>query len=264
MASGYCRECGAQVRTSSRFCPGCGVSSPTAADPLAALNLTPEAVGGHRQSRSPRSTKQRSSEGLLAGLFGCVFGLLGIFTFALLFVPLAALCSGIGLLLGTVGRSSSGFGVSLLGCFLTAIGVVVSPSLWVVLGGLLVAANSPSTPARNAPSTATGIAASEPSMAFDKAAREAQSAADECRAKKVSGELKSLEQVARCSGERIVQIYKNANYPRMDLISKLVAFRVSLAAMVDRHELTEAEANSRLQKVIAEQENAERLREAGK
>jgi hypothetical protein len=70
-------------------------------------------------------------------VFACVFGTLGIFTLGIVFVPLAALCSVIGLLLG-LGGSGSGLVISLLGVVLTVIGFVFSPTLWLLVGGLLV------------------------------------------------------------------------------------------------------------------------------
>ena len=77
--------------------------------------------------------QHRGSPGMLAGVLGCVFGLLGIFSVGVLFVPLAAGCSLVGLLRGVAGGSGSGIGVSLLGILLTVAGFVVSPSLWVLL-----------------------------------------------------------------------------------------------------------------------------------
>jgi hypothetical protein len=71
---------------------------------------------------------------LLSGLLSCVFGILGIFTWGLIFVPLAAVCSLVGLLRGSAGLSISGIGCSLLGAVLTAWGFVVSPSLWLLPG----------------------------------------------------------------------------------------------------------------------------------
>jgi len=80
--------------------------------------------------------------GVLAGVLGCAFGVLGIFTLGIVFVPLAALCSVIGLLRGLSGRSGAGIGVSLLGGFLTVMGFIFSPSLWLVTSGLFVASQS--------------------------------------------------------------------------------------------------------------------------
>ena len=77
--------------------------------------------------------QRRGNPGLLAGILGCVFGLFGIFTIGVLFVPLAAICSLIGLLRGIGGMSGTGIGLSLLGIALTAAGFVFSPSLWFLL-----------------------------------------------------------------------------------------------------------------------------------
>ena|ERR1035437_6106157 len=46
MALKPCRECGAQVSTEAEVCPHCGVRSPTATDPLAAL-----APSGNKQGK---------------------------------------------------------------------------------------------------------------------------------------------------------------------------------------------------------------------
>jgi hypothetical protein len=92
--------------------------------------------------------KRRRSTGVLAGMLGCVFGAFGIVTLGIVFVPLAALCSVIGLLRGLAGLSGAGIAVSLLGGVLTILGFVFSPGLWLLAGGLLVAsqAQEPTAP----------------------------------------------------------------------------------------------------------------------
>jgi hypothetical protein len=135
MSIQHCRECGSQVTAAAKFCPDCGVRSPAAGDPLAALG---SGAGAPKQQTVIVRRKSRR-DGLLTGVFACLFGALGIFTLGIIFVPLAALCSVIGLLLGLAGRSSSGLAVSTLGAGLTVIGFVASPSLWLLVGGLLVA-----------------------------------------------------------------------------------------------------------------------------
>jgi hypothetical protein len=132
VAIGHCRECGSHVSTSAKFCPHCGVRSPTASDPLAALSPS---VSNNK--KRPIAVGRRGSQGVLAGVFACVFGTLGIFTLGIVFVPLAAFCSVIGLLLG-LGGSGSGLVISLLGGVLTVTGFVFSPALWLLVGGLLV------------------------------------------------------------------------------------------------------------------------------
>lgn len=233
-----------------------------ASDPLAVLGAPAKPIGEPRQRRVVERRTKSSSEGLLAGVLGCVFGILGIFTFALVFVPLAAVCSGIGLLLGLTGRSGSGFGVSLIGCFLTAAGVIVSPSLWVLVGGLFVASHvQPPTTSGKPVSTASSTAPSARTQPLTLAAKEAESAAIECRAKRLSGELKTFEEAARCSGDRIMQAYSDVNYKHMDLIAKITASRITLGEMIDRHQITEAEAQVRFQKIFADVKETERLRE---
>lgn len=76
--------------------------------------------------------EHRGSPGVLAGAMGCVFGILGVFTLGVVFVPLAALCSVIGFVRGVSGGSAAGIGMSLLGALLTIAGFVFSPSLWIL------------------------------------------------------------------------------------------------------------------------------------
>lgn len=85
--------------------------------------------------------QHKGDAGLLAGIFGCVFGLLGIFTFGIIFVPLAALCGVIGVIRGIAGGSASGIGSSVLAAALAVWGFVVSPSLWLLLGMGIIASH---------------------------------------------------------------------------------------------------------------------------
>jgi hypothetical protein len=91
--------------------------------------------------------------GILAGLLGCVFGVLGILTSGIIFVPLAVLCALVGLARGIVGGNAAGIGTSLLAGILSAIGFAVSPSLWLLTAGLIGASQSDqsSTPKTLAP-----------------------------------------------------------------------------------------------------------------
>ncbi len=61
-----------------------------------------------------------------------MFGVLGIFTLGIVFVPLAALCSVIGLVRGLSSMSGAGIGMSVLGGLLTVAGFAFSPSLWLL------------------------------------------------------------------------------------------------------------------------------------
>ena len=80
--------------------------------------------------------RHESKPGFWAGLWGCLFGLLGIFTIGVFFVPLAALCAVVGLVRGLQGSSSSGIGMSLLAGVLAAFGFVISPSMWLLVGAI--------------------------------------------------------------------------------------------------------------------------------
>ena len=83
---------------------------------------------------------ERSSQsgGVIAGSLSILFGLLGIFSFGIVFVPLAFLCCIVGLVRGLLASSGSGIGISLLGAFLTVFGAVISPTVWALLAGSAV------------------------------------------------------------------------------------------------------------------------------
>ncbi len=97
--------------------------------------------------------KRSNNSGLLAGLLGCIFAILGIFTLGILFVPIAVICSLIGILSGVIGRSSTGVIVSLLAGVLSFFGFVYSPTLWLVVAAAigLSAASSVTQPKTEAP-----------------------------------------------------------------------------------------------------------------
>jgi hypothetical protein len=259
---GYCRECGLQVNAGNKFCPRCGVSAPMASDPLAILDPPVRSV---REIKQERSVQRRSSsnEGVLAGVLACIFGILGIFTFAVVFVPLAAICSVIGLLLGLAGRSGSGFGLSLVGGVLTAAGFTVSPSLWLLFGGLFAIHFWQPNTAPSKPVAITSIAP-QPAPPLTFASRETEAATQECHTKRLNGIYKTYEETARCTADRMMQAYSDANYKYMDLVAKINASRISLAEMIDRREVTDTEAQLRFSKIVDNIKEIERRRESSK
>jgi hypothetical protein len=101
----------------------------------------------------PVIVQNRGRPGLIAGLLGCVFGVLGIFSLGLVFVPLAALCSFVGFLRGIFGGSASGIGTSLLGAVLCVFGFATSPSLWAITVAGILASNPPARSTSTASST---------------------------------------------------------------------------------------------------------------
>jgi hypothetical protein len=100
--------------------------------------------------------KDRGHPGLIAGLFACFFGFVGIFIFALIFVPLALLCALAGLVRGIVGKSIVGIGTSLLGLVITAFAAVTSPTILLILGISALASHKP------APSASITVQAQSP------------------------------------------------------------------------------------------------------
>ncbi len=82
--------------------------------------------------------QHRGRPGFLAGVLACIFGVLGIFVSGILFVPLAAICSIVGLWRGIAGKSPEGIGTSLLSGFLSVVGFAVSPTLWLFTGALFL------------------------------------------------------------------------------------------------------------------------------
>ena len=71
---------------------------------------------------------------------GIMFGVAGMFSYGLVFVPLAALCGVVAFFRGACAMptSWSGVGLSIVAAFLTIAGFVMTPSLWVAVSGFLV------------------------------------------------------------------------------------------------------------------------------
>jgi hypothetical protein len=93
------------------------------------------------------------------------------------------------------------------------------------------------------------------------ATKAADAAISECRARRLSGELKTYVASAHCANPRIMQAYGAANYRYMDLIALLTAKRLEVAEKLDRHQLTEIQAQAENTKVFTEIVEAERRRD---
>ena len=89
------------------------------------------------QSRQVVYRRRSSSTGIVAGIFGCIFGTLGILTIGLIFVPLGALCAFFGLLRGIIGGNVAGIGISLIAWITVALGTAASPTVWIAFLGIL-------------------------------------------------------------------------------------------------------------------------------
>lgn len=76
---------------------------------------------------------------MIASIFACVFGILGIIYLGIVFVPLAALCTVIGVVRSLIIKNYTALFVAILGGILTIIGFIVSPSMWFLTAGLVTA-----------------------------------------------------------------------------------------------------------------------------
>lgn len=76
----------------------------------------------------------RARMGTIAGVLSCVFGVLGIFAFPLIFVPIALICALVGFVAATFSRNGRALGASFLGVLLSMGAAVKSPTIWVMLG----------------------------------------------------------------------------------------------------------------------------------
>lgn len=88
---------------------------------------TPAGSGEGAGGRAPRAPLPRGEDPSLLGMFAVGFSLLGIFTFAPVFVPL-------GLILGIIAVFIGQIGYGITAIVLSAVGVATSPTLLAVVG----------------------------------------------------------------------------------------------------------------------------------
>jgi hypothetical protein len=87
-------------------------------------------------------------------------------------------------------------------------------------------------------------------------------AADECRAKRLRGELPSYATSVQCANAPMLQAFNAVHYKYMDLIQYFSGKRLEFAAMIDRGELTEQQGQAEIQKVYAAIQATERRRDS--
>ena len=73
--------------------------------------------------------------------------------------------------------------------------------------------------------------------------KQAQAISTECHEKRLSGQLRGVADAARCSNDRMRQIWADAGFPYMDLVDLMAADRLAVAERMDKGELSIAEAN---------------------
>jgi hypothetical protein len=123
-----------------------------------------------------------------------------------------------------------------------------------------VAAAPPVAPVPEPDRQAISAYATSPEM--QAAGNEAAAAINECRAKRLSGELKTFAQSAQCSNTRIIAAFKKANYRYMDLVVLMTAKRAQIAERLDQRQMTEADANVAFQQAFTDVVTAEKARDA--
>ena len=82
---------------------------------------------------------------MVVAVFGCLFGILGIFTLGIVFVPLAALCAVFGLCNALLNQKTATGLLSVMAGILAVAGFVLSPSLWLASALLLAPIHGGST-----------------------------------------------------------------------------------------------------------------------
>jgi hypothetical protein len=79
----------------------------------------------------------------------------------------------------------------------------------------------------------------------------AAQAADECRNKRLSGQLPSHVASVQCANPPMLQAFNAAHYRYMDLIQLFAAKRLEMATKIDRGEMTEQQAQTETEKIYA-------------
>lgn len=206
----------------------------------------------------------RGHAGLLAGLLSCILAILGIFTLAFVFIPLAVLCAIVGLLRGISAFNASGIGISLLAGCLCVFGFLTSPVLLGLAAGILAT----NVLTRSAPAVQQRQVWQQPSPVptaqnpLQWAAHVTAQASEECRAKRLRGELPSHAASVQCANVPMLQAFNAAHYRYMDLIQFFATKRLKFATMIDRGELTEQQGQIEIQKVYASIQATERQRDS--
>lgn len=89
-------------------------------------------------------------------------------------------------------------------------------------------------------------------------------AADECRNKRLSGQLSSHVASVQCANPPMLQAFNAAHYRYMDLIKFFAAKRLEMATKIDRGEMTEQQAQIETAKIYASIQTAERQLDAAR
>jgi hypothetical protein len=87
--------------------------------------------------------------------------------------------------------------------------------------------------------------------------------ANECRTKRLRGELPTHAASVQCANAPMLAAFNEAHYRYMDLIQLFAAKRLELATRIDHGELTEQQGQLEIQNAYASIQEAERRRDSG-
>jgi len=94
------------------------------------------------------------------------------------------------------------------------------------------------------------------------AADQINAARADCYQRYENGELKTHVALAKCSNEATMKIVYQSNYPNPDLISRRSAEALRMAEKLDKHQITEGEAQTHMAELDIELGNIARQRDA--
>ncbi len=123
----------------------------------------------------------------------------------------------------------------------------------VALGGLFCSISV--EPVQSAPQ-----AAAIPQDSLQWAVQASAKANDECRARRLRGELKTYEASVQCSNPIMIAAFTKAKYRYMDLIDAWAEKRLELAKKLDRGELTEQQVETEGDRFFSDLQAIERQR----
>jgi len=197
------------------------------------------------------------------GIASFIFGLISIFIFAPLFVPLAVILGIIAIINRTLVWGT-------LGLICAAIGFLTSP---VLLGLFAITTIASAVPGHTTQTNINSQLNQNQSTAayrqsyqerLKQVGIEVKAVVDECKNKRLIGDLKTFAASANCSNPRILAAYQNAGYPYMDLIGQLTAKRLEVSEKIDAGQLTEGQAQLETAQFITHLVNIEKQRNSAK
>ncbi len=191
------------------------------------------------------------------GIVAFICGVISIFFMAPVFVPLT-------IVLGTVALIKRQFVFGTVGLFCALIGFITSPILLTIVGIMGIAANqadqSKAYQINTQQTQLERLDKPTTSEIYRVDKEEIKIAIEECRNKRLNGELKTYVDSAKCSNPRILAAYEKANYPYMDLVSLFITKRMEVSEKIDSKQLTEAEGNLQIAKLLMQISDLERKR----